>query len=72
MGGVDPAVTSVKGGEDPTVKTTTKTNNATHARIEGRCDAGVNEYGAIAARAWVVGTGASYDSVVEGFAERRG
>ena len=30
------------------------------------------EYGAIAATAWVVDTGASYDSVPVGLAERRG
>ena len=66
MGGVDPAVASVKGGEDPTMKTKTQTNNATHARIGGRCDTDVIEYGAIASAAWVVDTGASCDLVLEG------
>ena len=71
-GGVEPAVPSVKGGVDPTVNTNTTTNNATRARIEGRCDTEVIEYGAIAPTAWVVDTGASYDSVPQGLAERRG
>ena len=30
------------------------------------------EYGARAAKSWIVDTGASYDSVPEGLAERRG
>ena len=71
-GGVDPAVANVERGEEPTATSKPKINGFPHARIEGRCDTDVREYKAVATTAWVVNTGASYDSVPEGLAERRG
>ena len=70
--GGDPTEVSAQGGVEPTVTTNIKSKHSAHASIEGRCDADVMEYGAIAATAWVVDTGASYDSVPVGLAERRG
>ena len=70
--GGDSAEASVGGGVDPTVGINVKGKRFNHVRIEGRCDADVIEYGAIAATAWIVDTGASYDSVLEGLVERRG
>ena len=71
-GGVDPAGDTAECGEEPTGGSTARVDPFPHARIGGRCDTDVRDYKAVATTAWVVDTGASYDSVPEGLAERRG
>ena len=71
-GGVEPAGDADRCGVEPTAVIKPNAEQLPHARIEGRCDADVKEYKAVATTAWVVDTGASYDWVPEGLAERRG
>ena len=71
-GGVEPAGDTARCGVEPTAVIRAKADQLPHARIEGRCDTDVKEYTAVATTAWVVDTGASYDSVPGGLAERRG